>query len=204
MKALSALVAALACAGFTVAVQAAQDPAYDLLPTFTGTPSAALDLIEADVVFDSSSDTFSIQARTLGPIGDAPTGAFVFGFNRGGAANQPFGAIGFGDISFNAVALLRSDGTGNVGITPVDVLVHGNTISALLQASLLPSQGAAPQDFSWALWPVDLSVAGLSRNADFISTSNLSVSAVPEPTSLALLLAGLVGVGATVRSRCAH
>ena len=77
-------------------------------------------------------------------------GAFVFGFNRGGAANQPFGAIGFGDMSFNAVALLRSDGTGNVGITPVDALVHGNRISAVLQASLLPSQGAAPQDFTWA------------------------------------------------------
>jgi PEP-CTERM motif len=201
MKTLCTLVAALACAGFTASAQAAQDPAYDLLPSFTGTASAGLDLIQADVVFDSGSNSFRIQARTLGPVTDAPTGAFVFGFNRGGTANQPFAAIGFGDISFNATALLRSDGTGTVGSNALQVLVQGDTISAELPATLLPSQGLAPQDFTWALWSVDLAVSGLPRNADFIASSNLNVSVVPEPASLALLLAGVAAVGFTVRSR---
>lgn len=201
MKKLSALVTALAFTGCTLSVQAAQDPAYDLLPSFTGTPSAGLDLIEADVVFDSDSNTFALQARTLGPITDLQSGALVFGFNRGGSANQPFGAIGFGDISFNATALLRGDGSGSIGSTVIKVQVKGDTVSAVLPASLLPSQGLAPQDFFWALWAVDLAVTGLPRNADFIAASNLNVSVVPEPASLALLLAGIAVVGGTVRHR---
>lgn len=199
MKARTTLITALACAGFTLSAEAAQDPAYDLLPSFTGTASSGLDLIEADVVFDSTSNSFSLTARTLGPVNDVPSGAFVFGFHRGGTANQPFGSIGFGDIGFNATALLRSDGTGSVGSNALQVLVQGNTISAHVPAALLPPQGFAPQDFTWALWSVDLAVTGLPRNADFISTSNLAVSAVPEPASLALLLAGLVAVGSAVR-----
>ena len=204
MKALKTLTTTLACAGFTLCAQAAQDPAYDLLPSFTGTPSSGLDLIEAQVVFDTSKQTFSLQARTLGPVTEAPSGAFVFGFNRGGAANQPFAAIGFGNISFNATALLRSDGTGNVGANALQVLVQGSTISAELPASLLPSQGFAPQDFTWALWSVDLAVTGLPRNADFIASDNLNVTAVPEPASTALLLAGLAVIGTSVRARRAR
>jgi PEP-CTERM motif len=201
MKTLSTLVAALSCAGFTLSAQAAQDPAYDLLPSFTGTPSAGLDLIEADVSFDSGSNSFRVQARTLGPLADAPSGALVFGFHRGGSANQPFGSIGFGDIAFNATALLRSDGTGNVGSTAIQVQLQGDTVSAVLPASLLPAQGFAPQDFTWALWSVDLAVTGLPRNADFIATHNLNVSVVPEPASLTLLLAGIAAIGVSVRGR---
>ncbi|MFT3817887.1 MAG: PEP-CTERM sorting domain-containing protein [Rubrivivax sp.] len=201
MKTFTTLAAALACAGLTLSAQAVPDPAGDLLASFTGTKSAGLDLIDADVSFDSSSETFTVRARTLGAIADLETGAFVFGFHRGGTASQPFGPIGFDDIAFNATALLRSDGSGNVGGTAIEVEVDGDTVSAQLPASLLPSQGLAPQDYTWALWSVDLAVTGLPRNADFISTSNLNVNVVPEPTGLALLMAGISAIGFTMRAR---
>lgn len=142
-----------------------------------------------------------MQARAYGDIAALPTGGYVFGFHRGGTANTPFEPIGFGDIAFNATALLRSDGTGTVGATAFSAAVLGDTISAMLSADLLPSRGAAPQDFAWALLAVDLAVTGLPRNADFVSSNNLNVTAVPEPASVALMLAGLMGVGAAARSR---
>jgi hypothetical protein len=83
----------------------------------------------------------------------------------------------------------------------IDVQVQGDKLRAVLPASLLPSLGLAPQDYTWALWAVDLAVTGLPRNADFISADNLNVTAVPEPSSLALMLAGMAAVGGVVRSR---
>jgi hypothetical protein len=201
MNPVSTFIIGLTLAGSGLAAHAAQDPAKDLLPSFTGTPSAGLDLIEAQVSFNPGHDSFTLEARTLGSMTDLPTSAFVFGFNRGGTTVQPFGPIGFADIAFNATALLRGDGRGSIGGTSIDVQVQGDKLRAVLPASLLPSLGLAPQDYTWALWAVDLAVTGLPRNADFISADNLNVTAVPEPSSLALMLAGMAAVGGVVRSR---
>lgn len=216
----AAAAVAIAGAGPSFAAQTATDGVGDFLPSFGGTAAPALDLVNARVVFDAAANTFTLKARAQGDIGALSTGAYVFGFHRGGSANQPFSAIGFGDIAFNAAAMLRSDGSGNVGAIPLSATVLGNSISAVLSADMLPGWGTAPQDFTWALWSVDLAVTGLSRNADFISSNNLSVSvvglprsagfaigdhlsvsAVPEPASVALMLAGLMGIGAAARSR---
>lgn len=181
---------------------AAVDARDDLLASFAGTPVPALDIVAADVSFDPAARSFTLHAQAAGPIAGAPGVAFVFGFDRGGAVNQPFGPIGFGDVRFNATVTLRADGTGVAGGSVVTTAIAGNDIFGVVPAHLLPSNGLAPEQFTWALWAIDASIGGLPRNADFLGSGNFAVAApVPEPASLAMLLAGLGWVGQRVRQR---
>jgi len=187
------LIAIAALLVSSTAAFAATDPTGDLLPSFTGAPQYALDIVSADVVFDPSAQTFHLSAETAGTIAGATNAAYVFGFDTGGALNQPFGSIGFPDVAFNAVAVLGADGSGSIGANTFAATVYGNTISADIDAGLLPSlDGRAATDFRWALWSIDSSIAGLARNADFAPNAGmLNVSPVPEPQTWALMAAGL-------------
>lgn len=192
----------LATLALAAQAQAAADPAGDLLSSFTGTPVAALDLLAADIGFDAAAGSFTLHARTAGPIAGEPGVAYVFGFDRGGAVNQPFAPIGFGDVRFNATVILRADGTGAVGGIPVTTAIAGQDIFAVVPAALLPGNGLAPAEFTWALWTIDTRIAGLPRNADFLGSGNFAVATpVPEPASLALMLAGVGALGSLVRGR---
>jgi hypothetical protein len=192
----------LAALAFAAQAHAAADGAGDFLSSFTGTPVGALDLLAADVSFDPSANSFTLHAKAAGPIAGEPGVAFVFGFDRGGAVNQPFGAIGFGQVRFNATVLLRADGTGVSGGNPVTTAISGNDIFGSLSASLLPGNGAAPEDFTWALWTIDTRISGLPRNADFLGSGNFNVATpVPEPASIAMMLAGLGLIGHLARRR---
>ena len=193
------LVAALAAA---VNAHAVSDPAGDLLQSFTGDRTvAAFDILSSDVTFDSGANVFLLHAHTAGYIADVPGAAYVFGFNRGGIANSPFADIGIPGVSFNATALLRSDGTGMVGATGITSRVDGNDIFATVSASLLPSNGFAAGDFTWALWSIDSKITGNFRNADFAPDANVGVAAVPEPETYALMLAGLGALVLVARRR---
>lgn len=191
MRRSSPLMLAAALLGAAAPALAVTDPAGDLLPSFTGTPNPALDILAAQVVFDAGTQRFELSATTAGPIAGVPGLAFAFGFDRGGAANTPFAAIGQPDVRFNSVVSLRADGTGSLGGTPVSTWIDGATIHASVEASRLPGDGRGPSEFTWALWSQDLAVAGLARNADFGPGANVQVSSVPEPGSWALLAAGL-------------
>jgi hypothetical protein len=68
-------------------------------------------------------------------------------------------------------------------------------------ASVLPSTGFEPRDFTWALWSVDTQSQGNFRNADFAPSANLQVAAVPEPETYALMLAGFSVLGFVGRLR---
>lgn len=193
-----AAAAALALAGHAHAVT---DASGDFLASFTGTPHAALDILEADVTFNAFANSFLLHARTAGPIAGTPGAAYAFGFNRGGTANAPFGPIGFPDVRFNATALLRANGTGTVGANAITPTIVGNEIFGTVSASLLPGNGLAPQDFTWALWSIDATITGLPRNADFAPHASIAVAAVPEPETYAMLGAGLLFVGVMARRR---
>ncbi|TMH12901.1 MAG: PEP-CTERM sorting domain-containing protein [Betaproteobacteria bacterium] len=195
---LLALAAALTAAFNAHAVV---DATGDFLASFTGTHNAALDIVAADVSFDAAAGNFLLHAQTSGAIAGAPNVTYVFGFNRGGTANTPFGAIGLPDIAFNATAQLRADGTGAVGANAVTPNIIGNEIFGTVSASLLPSNGFAAQDYTWALWTIDTGITGLARNADFAASTNLAVAAVPEPETYALMLAGIGVVGVVARRR---
>ena len=190
----TAVVAGLSLA-FGAPAAPVADAAGDFLPSFTGAQQAALDVLSSDVTFDAANNRFLLHARTAGAIAGAEGVAFVFGFDRGGVANSPFGAIGQPGVAFNATATLRSNGTGSVGANPVSVSIVGNDIFATVLADLLPSNGAAVTDYEWSLWSIDSRIAGLARNADFAPGVNTQVDTVPEPGSLALAALALGGAG---------
>ena len=124
--------------GLAVNAHAVTDQRDGLLKSFTGSPNAALDILSADVTFDPTYNEFLLKATTAGPIAGANGDAYVFGFNTGGASGTPFASIGESGIVFNVTAVLRSNGTGLVGTTPITTRVVGSKIFGTVSASLLP------------------------------------------------------------------
>lgn len=193
-----AVAATLAAAANAHAVS---DASNDFLASFTGAHVGALDILSSDVRFDPTANAFLLHAHAASAIAGVNGAAYVFGFNRGGTANSPFGPIGEPGVSFNATATLRSNGTGAVGANAVPTTIAGNDIFATVSASFLPSNGLDAKDFTWALWSIDSTVAGLPRNADFAPDANIRVAVVPEPETYALMAAGLAMLGVVLRRR---
>jgi len=202
MKMTLTSMAAVASLFASTCAHAVSDPAGDVLASFAGDPAiAAFDILSSDVTFDAAAGTFLLHAHTAGRINDVGGAGYVFGFNRGGAVGSPFAGIGVAGVSFDAAVLLRSDGTGSLGGTPLISRVEGNDIFATVSSTLLPTTGFAAGNFTWALWSIDTAITGNTRNADFGPDSNVQVAAVPEPETFVLLLAGLTVLARVARRR---
>ena len=139
-------------------------------------------------------------------IGTTPgTSAYVWGINRGPGTAR-FAGIGVPGVLFDTVVALNSNGTGTsagAALSAGTVVISGNTISATFSGSLLPTVagGFAKQDYTWSLWPRAAGIAGTAAISDFApNNSNLAVTAVPEPASVAMLALGL-GVVVIARRR---
>lgn len=201
-----------AMAGTSAIAGPTADPVGDFLdPSYSGVHDPGLDIVRASASYDGT--FFKLNAITDGPIGLANS-LYVFGINRGSGTarlalgNPPIG----GSILWDAVAILFPNGTGRVVTFPTVgaptittlpgiVTVSGNSIGGSFAASLMPSTGFAPEDYTFTMWSrlrVNAMMDGTNAEiADFAAVGN----AVPEPSSWAMMIVGFGAVGAGLRRR---
>ena len=196
-------------AAFSSGAQAqAIDPANDFIPSYTGPHNGDLDVLLANVQYDGSQYLFSGTVNA--PIGTTPTGLYVFGVDRG-TGTARFGPIATGVlfdsvVSFTAagVASVRELQPGGAATTlPGSALqISGNSFTAQIPASLLPSFGLTQDAYTWNLWPRS-GAGGTNVISDFApDNSNLRVQAVPEPGAMGLVLSlGAFGSASLLRGR---
>lgn len=216
LAALGALWAASGAAG-AVAIT---DPVGDFLPSYlaSGRPAGAdLDVVSAEVIYHPGSHQFQFVGTMAGAIGSTPAAGgesplYVWGVDRGqGTERFLAGNPSIGDgVAFDSVVILRPNGTITVNLfglgggatNLVGALINGNTISAFLSETLLPSTGAAFSGYTWNLWPrfgagLNAQISDFAPNeaAGAIDAANAPVT-VPEPSTMALF-----GIGALAIAR---
>jgi hypothetical protein len=197
MNMLAAAALAL-CAPLAIAADGVTDPLGDYVAGFSGSKLGDLDVLSSFVTYDPGSDKFVFSGTFAAAVGTSPGGFYVWGVNRG-AGTAGFAANGVPGVLFDAVVIFNQDGSARItGTTPATLLpagsvhISGATISGEIDGSFLPSTGFAKTAYTWNLWPRDGKLTGFAAISDFApDNANLAVAAVPEPSTIALLAAGL-------------
>ena len=211
LRAARNIVVVLAFAVIPLSVAPAQtiDAAGDFLPTYTGPrnpiANGDMDILRAQVFFDGRN--FLFTSTSAGNISSTPGAFFVWGMNRG-AGTARFSTLAPG-VLFDWVLSITPGGAISTrdlisGVsTTIDassVTISGANITALIPATLLPSQGFSLADFTANLWP--RVPGGLEGISDFApDNSNMRVTVTPEPATFALMATGMFGLLAARRRR---
>jgi hypothetical protein len=178
------------------------DPLGDFLASYTGPKNPDLDVLSADVSFDGTK--FTMSATMAGLVGATPNSLFVFGFDRGGATNAPFTALGQPNVIFDSVVAVNgTTGAFSAGGVAGTAVINGNTLTATFLASQLVSTGKEFSEYLWNLWPRAPAGSGAQVISDFAPDNAMHRVSVPEPASLAMFAIALVGFGFAQRKRVA-
>jgi hypothetical protein len=208
---------ALCCAALVSlcgTAHAITDPQGDFLPGYGGSHNGDLDVLSSTVTYDAGTNLFDFTATLAAPVGTTSTAFYVWGLDRGQGTerfNTGPAPIGAG-VKFDSVVTFRLDGSATVTTLvptavatslPGDVTFAGNVITGSISGALLPSLGLLASNYTWNLWPRDGAVTGNAAISDFApDASNAAVTAVPEPSTLALFGAGLGVLMLRRRVRC--
>ena len=197
------LSALLAFATTPASAATVTDAQGDFLPTYVGPALADLDVTSFSINYDATRSVFTLGATFAGAIDPTSQGIYVFGANTGTGALRPFAALGQGNVIFDQAITIRKDGTGSIGATalnPSSIAISGDTLTAQIALSLLPSTGFAPEQYGFNLWP-RIGTGNNNQITDFAPENATLAAAVPEPATWTLFLIGFGAVGYGLRRR---
>jgi hypothetical protein len=182
------------------------DAPNDFLGTYIGAHNGDMDALSSDVTFNPGNSTFTFSATVAGAIGTTGGGAWVWGLDRGKGKEEflnaptPFGA----GVKFDSVVALLANQTGSfvnisgggtsTALAAGSVHVNGDTITATVPLSAIPSEGFAPQNYTWNFWP-----ESIPNNPPYVSdfapdARNATLTIVPEPASVVALALGFLAM----------
>ena len=190
------------------------DPAGDFLGTFVGPQNGDLDILSGSAGF--TSDDLLLSSTMSGAIGTTSGSAFIWGIDRGSGTDRLITsgppAVGTPDILMDAIVRLQADGAGAVLtfptmgapvttlLDPSAITISGNTISARISRTLLPTTGFAFSDYTYINWSRSL-LGGQQFIADLAPDASFTATFVPEPATWSLMIAGFSLVGGVLRLR---
>jgi hypothetical protein len=188
-------VIAAGCTGTTSGVSGAggaqfrfTEAAGTFYKDYTGPQRPALSAIGADGLFSTATATITVTARMAGPVFTGGPNLYVWGWDRGGASTSPAPFPDEPNVKFNAVLVVTADPangstlTGIInlldGSTPqpvTPVLTAADTIRVSFPASMLPSTGFTPANYTWNLWPrIGLGGTPAAQIASFIPDNQMA------------------------------
>ena len=176
------------------------DASNDFVATYTGAYFASLDVTQFSVEYDGS--VFHLAATMVGPILSTDPDLYTIGIYLGRPSPNSVASIGLPNIFFNSVATLTGAGlTGGVAFTG-SATISGDSFTLDIPLNALPAagQGLVPSQYGFNLWARNSNLPFNSGQiTDFApDTTNISV---PEPVSISVLVAGLLGLWAARKCR---
>lgn len=185
------------------------DPMGDFLSTYKGAQTGEFDVIASWVNYDVDRDVFELSATMAGNISPTSLAAYVWGFNRGQGTAVFGSSLGLTEVLFDRTVVVNANGSiTSAGANVGTATIFGSTITATIAGSVLPENGFSKANYTWNLWPRftgtsfnGVSVSGVAAIPDFApNTVNAAVTAVPEPSTTALMFLG-IGAFALLRRR---
>jgi hypothetical protein len=159
-----------------------------ILPTFTNSPAGPVtpgqEIQSVSAVIDGAN--FILTATLDGAPLSTPNTKYVWGIDTGTGTNN-FASLGQPGVVFNQVIAI------NPASPQSGVTISGDTITDVVSIASLASTGFAPTSYGFSFWPALVSSGSIPEfapdNATFLA------SAVPEPSTWAMMILGFAGIG---------